>query len=555
MKKKVLLFFATAMLSVMGAKADVIPSSYYSEPAAGDFYLYNVNQGQFLDRLGSNFPTLTSTPVKFTLAVDGTGYTIKYTSDTKYSLHTGWWNNQYLWVDAGDTNSGYVWTFDAIGGRTKTYQLKRTEEETQEGKTGTFYANGTNADTSPTDDCQWALITESDYNKYYYTNLVDRDSSIPSSFFMTTPTAGTYYLYNIEKNGFLCDGNNYVGLQSSPVALTLTSDGNGAFYIQVPDNGYVHTGYAKIGNTGYHVWADGATTTASGDYAANWTLESFHGVSGVFFVKSPETTVNGIIGNWHLYANGIANNGVNAWPTPDANRTNYAWALISTDAYTAWQNSFALNEATDFSIARDIYNVNPTVTKSMTAGVWNTFVVPFNMDIPSGWTVKKPTAFDGSTLTFDDASSIEAGKPYIVKPTSAVTSFSATGVTLKKDLEPTTVGEGTTVTMTGTYSKIDAIDYSTQDCYVIGIKNGVSALYKVNSAVSLKPFRAYFTVGGETGVKANVLNLNFDGTETAIEEIVNSKSLNSKWYDLSGRRVAQPRKGFYIVNGKKVIIK
>ena len=549
MKKKVLLFFAIAMLSVMGAKADVIPSSYYSEPAAGDFYLYNVNQGQFLDRLGSNYPTLTSTPVKFTLAVDGTGYTIKYTSNTKHSLHTGYWNNQYLWVDAGDASSGYVWTFDAIGGRTKTYQLKRTEEETQEGKTGTFYANGTNADTSPTDDCQWALITESDYNKYYYTNLVDRDSSIPSSFFMTTPTAGTYYLYNIEKNGFLCDGNNYVGLQSSPVALTLTSDENGAFYIQLPDNGYLHTGYYSK----FHVWADGATTAATGDYAANWTFEPFHGLSGVFFVKSPETTVNGVTGNWHLHATGIANNGVNAWPTPDANRTNYAWALISEANYTAWQNSFTLNESIDFSIARDIYNVNPTVTKSMTANVWNTFVVPFDMAIPSGWTVKEPTNFDGSTLFFGDASSIEAGKPYIVKPTEAVTSFSATGVTLKKDLEPTTVGEGTTVTMTGTYSKIDAIDYSTQTSYVIGIKDGVSSLYKVNSTVSLKPFRAYFTIPGVSSAR---IAIGFDDETTGIKNLTPALSEGEgAVYDLQGRRVAQPTKGLYIVNGKKVVVK
>ena len=40
-----------------------------------------------------------------------------------------------------------------------------------------------------------------------------------------------------------------------------------------------------------------------------------------------------------------------------------------------------------------------------------------------------------------------------------------------------------------------------------------------------------------------------------IDEIVNSKSSNSKWYDLQGRRVSNPTKGLYIVNGKKVVIK
>jgi hypothetical protein len=41
--------------------------------------------------------------------------------------------------------------------------------------------------------------------------------------------------------------------------------------------------------------------------------------------------------------------------------------------------------------------------------------------------------------------------------------------------------------------------------------------------------------------------------------MVNGKSLNSEWYDLSGRKVANGQwptaKGIYIVNGKKVAIK
>ena len=40
---------------------------------------------------------------------------------------------------------------------------------------------------------------------------------------------------------------------------------------------------------------------------------------------------------------------------------------------------------------------------------------------------------------------------------------------------------------------------------------------------------------------------------TGIKEIDNSKSSNSNWYDLQGRRVAQPTRGLYIINGKKVI--
>lgn len=43
---------------------------------------------------------------------------------------------------------------------------------------------------------------------------------------------------------------------------------------------------------------------------------------------------------------------------------------------------------------------------------------------------------------------------------------------------------------------------------------------------------------------------------TGIEQIVNRKSVNSKYYDLQGRPITEPqRKGIYIQNGKKVVIK
>ena len=115
MNKKAVTYVMMTLLSVLGAKADVIPSQHYSEPAAGTFYLYNVNQDKFLERLGNNFPGFTNTPTEVALTDDGTGFTIQF-SDGKY-LHTGYWNNQYLWTD-GANNSAGIWNFTAIGGLT-----------------------------------------------------------------------------------------------------------------------------------------------------------------------------------------------------------------------------------------------------------------------------------------------------------------------------------------------------------------------------------------------------------------------------------------------------
>ena len=47
----------------------------------------------------------------------------------------------------------------------------------------------------------------------------------------------------------------------------------------------------------------------------------------------------------------------------------------------------------------------------------------------------------------------------------------------------------------------------------------------------------------------------FGDGPTGISTLVNSEKVNGEVFDLQGRRVAQPTKGLYIVNGKKVLVK
>ncbi len=512
-----------ALFSFVGAKAQVIPSTYYSTVGEGTYYLYNVSQGRFLERLGNNFPGFTQTPTTITLTADGNGYTIQF-GDGKY-MHTGYWNGQYLWTD-GANNSAGIWSFVAIDALTNTYQMKRTEEETYNGITGTFYANGTNASTTVNDDCQWALITEAGYYNYLASS-----ASIPATYFTTTLVAGrTYYLYSPYASCFLYPTSDRAGFQNTPAEVTLTANGED-FNIQFSNEKYLKYDAVSAGNT----WANGTVGEA-------WAFSSFHGATGLFSIKH-------VTANSYLYAKNSSADawGGECWGTPDTNNTRYAWALISAEDYANWQNSFVLNEtdAVGFSATRDIFNVNPTVKRAMTAGAWNTLVVPFDMAIPSGWTVKEPTGFSGGELTFSDASSIVAGKPYLVKPTEAVTSFSATGVTLKKDLNPTTVDD---LTMTGTYTA----GMVPTGSYIIGIVDGQSDLYHVDSEVSIKPFRAYFTVAGTNPAR---IRTNLDNESTGIESVSQKAKGAGVYYNLAGQRVTTPTRGIYIVNGKKVMVK
>lgn len=516
------------LLAIVGTKADVIPSSYYSEPAAGTYYLYNVTQQQFL----TGSPSMSSTPVALTLAVvDETKYTIS--PATNQYLKMGKSGNQYLWSNGWADNGFFKWTFSSDGKKTYNLNITATANADNYFTNGiTYYFNTVNTapSTSADEADEWTLITEANYYSY----VASTTATIPASFYTTTPVAGnTYYLYSPYSSCFLYATSDRAGFQNTPAEVTLTANGDD-FNIQFSNGKYLKYDAVKQGNT----WANGNVGEA-------WAFSSFHGATGLYFIKH-------VTADSYLYARNTSANawGGECWGTPETNNTRYGWALISESDYTAWQNSFVLDEATGYAATMDVYNVNPTVNRAMTANVWNTLVVPFDMAIPSGWTVKEPTAFDDGVLTFGDASSIVAGKPYIVKPDAAVASFSATGVTLKKDLNPTTVGD---LTMTGTYTKMDAVP---TDSYVIGVKDGASALYKVNSTVSLKPFRAYFTVADPNSTR---IALNFDGETTGVDDAMrlNDKGqrINGKVYDLQGRSVKNPAKGLYIKNGKKVAIK
>ena len=86
--------------------------------------------------------------------------------------------------------------------------------------------------------------------------------------------------------------------------------------------------------------------------------------------------------------------------------------------------------------------------------------------------------------------------------------------------------------------------------------------------------KLYYTTGAEVNVGANKAYIDknqienkgggaakafidFDELEaTGIDAVDTAKTLKGgKFYDLSGREVANPTRGLYIVNGKKVLIK
>ncbi len=260
--------------------------------------------------------------------------------------------------------------------------------------------------------------------------------------------------------------------------------------------------------------------------------------------------------------------GVELTKNPDG-----TWSLAATPAFDVeleveYETELALSEATDNSAALtewDGYEGDVTLTRTLQAGGYNTFAVPFNMAIPEGWMVKElntaSIAGEVLTLNFADATTIEAGKPYLVK-VAAQTDLSQAafaGAIVSKETQPYT---SATVDFIPT---LGATPIETDDVRKILFFGAENTLYRPNSTSStMKGFRAYFQLKEAAEVKGFEMNF---GDEDAtgiigIGQFDNLQSDNST-YDLLGRKVngqssmvnGQLQKGVYIVSGKKVIIK
>lgn len=94
--------------------------------------------------------------------------------------------------------------------------------------------------------------------------------------------------------------------------------------------------------------------------------------------------------------------------------------------------------------------------------------------------------------------------------------------------------------------------------YILAKKNGNVGFYPLSGKGTLKPYSAYLQLHkDDTMSRGLVLNFEEEGTPTGVghTEITESTEMADAIYDLQGRRIEKPKKGLYIVNGRKVMIK
>ena len=235
-------------------------------------------------------------------------------------------------------------------------------------------------------------------------------------------------------------------------------------------------------------------------------------------------------------------------------------------------SSITLNESVDNSSTITALNgctLDVTLTRTLQSGGWNTFAVPFAIADPAsvfgaGVKVKELTAASVSdntlTLTFDNAASIEAGKPYLVKVESAVANPTFNGVMISNSTTPTT--------FSGVVSFVPVINptaMTANDKTVLFVTGGNKLTYPSANG-NINGFRAYFQLL-DANARSFVLDLG-DGETTGLEmmsdgrgirnaTLCNAEKMSDVWYDMQGQKLqGKPTtKGVYIVNGTKVVIK
>lgn len=248
--------------------------------------------------------------------------------------------------------------------------------------------------------------------------------------------------------------------------------------------------------------------------------------------------------------------------TNQESKAKYNFIRVVTNDYQAATvtSSNTLDEVTvnSFNAQND---VDVQLKRSLTPAQWNTFCVPFTISADviaekfgAGTLVYTFGSMTGNVMNFKASTTIEAGKPYIVKPTKEVVDPTFTGVNIVAS-DPVQLGADGFF-MQGTYgAKTDL----TTDGTNLFLGEG-NKFYKPSGTTTakMKGMRAFFIVPQGTNFAA--LRANIDGATTAIDELttVVEQPTDNRIYNLQGQFVGTSFEGLhgvYVQNGKKVLVK
>ena len=218
----------------------------------------------------------------------------------------------------------------------------------------------------------------------------------------------------------------------------------------------------------------------------------------------------------------------------------------------------------------DIDQATVRLKRTLKAGQWNTFCVPFDIATLDA-DIREYDAVDGTIMKFEEATDIQAGKPYLVMPDKEIQNPVYSNVTLSA--QPALSIDKGGYAYVGIYSPKQLTTDKTQ---LFLTNSGKLAYPSSTETAIMKGMRAYFQV--PTGAFARLYI--YDEEDGLTGPTPNPSRNGGEIYDLAGRRIKgqgaggkeqevtsqlvnsstrQPvnslKKGIYIVNGKKVLVK
>lgn len=244
--------------------------------------------------------------------------------------------------------------------------------------------------------------------------------------------------------------------------------------------------------------------------------------------------------------------------------------------------SITLTDGNAVAFPKDFTAQNISYTRTFEKGNngddqgWQTIVLPFSATVTVGgekvdwfhsksdsgrkfWLYQYINGVGGTAyFDFETASTMTADTPYIIAVpgnkwgdkydlTNKEFTFEAENAAVKANVKPEEVS--------GEYNFCGTYGIATQaNAYKL---NDNGDFFELQDKVTEKPFRAFFK-STEVAAGSRTLRIAmYDDQATGIN-MVNSEMKSTKSnavYNMNGQHVAQPQKGVYVVNGKKVIMK
>ena len=236
-------------------------------------------------------------------------------------------------------------------------------------------------------------------------------------------------------------------------------------------------------------------------------------------------------------------------------------------------------ELPEYLVQREAEVGTLTYSRTLPNTEWNALYLPVEIPV-SSFGVDYEVAYFNDMHSYDrnrdgeidelemeiiliDEGTLHANHPYFIRATSDDAKdleLVLNDVTIceTENTQLTCSSVYTKFDLNGSYAKKSAAEL--EGCYAISTE-GVWA--PLADGTALNPFRFYLEItqlaGSPVKVSSHALKsirirLNGQGDTTDIQEVPTTTT-DAAVYDLSGRRVVNPGKGVYIVNGKKVMMK